>query len=1134
MLEKIGLPAKPSLRGNTWVVDASHCQGCSSQFSFINRKHHCRRCGGIFCGSCTQQRMLLRGQGDSPVRICDPCKKLEEAARFEMRNGNKNKGGSKLTPKNEAEVLNEILGVDSKRSLASTDPQRATTYASGSSSQRDFLRADAEGDILRSLSVGTQNESLDEMGASPDELRQQASEEKNKYRILKGERKPIEALKAYKRGKELERQAGALEVALRKNRRRAMNSTSSGGAKKNSDEAEMPGKRSKLSSQVGGAKDDLASELKELGWTDEDVHEANKKPAKMSLEGELSSLIGEVHKSSSSGKGAGSIDKSQVIAHKKKALVLKREGKLAEAKEELKKAKVLERQLEEQELLGGAEDSDDELSALIRNMDDDKSDDVLMQYDKDTFLDFQPLVNFSDDYGIDGNIDVMDEDMNDPEMALALKSLGWDEDSDYPEESLPEAVPLDRESLLEEIRSLKREAVSQKRAGNVAEAMALLKKAKLLEKDLEDMQSQGNTSFPPNSVTEKVPSSQRDERSSNLSDFANESATPMKSTEPKVPQKSKLMIQRELLALKKKALSLRREGRVDEAEEELRKGSVLERQLEEVENTSKARTYNVISKDSGLKEGNAEVPGIFPSGEEEDDTEVTEQDMRDPALLSLLSNLGWDEDVEPASMAPKPKQTRVDSENVSGSARTEAPAITAVRPRRSKAEMQRELLGLKRKALTLRRQGESDEADEVLDKAKVLEAQIAEMEVPKKEMELNTNMDAQFDGRGPLISQNTHGRIESVEDVRRGVAELAVSSRNEVAEATARTLAVSTSDMYQLPEYDINHSVENLIQSTDERISEHDGKLALSVNTVDLPTAVSSKSSLGDPSNNTWNESNSSNELGIKYDNLSVNQNKSVPLVKRAPTYIATIGPGSESFTDQTALRQEVLARKKKAVTLKKEGKLVEAREELRQAKLLEKKLVDNSQPSESPTDISVSTFKISTVVQEEQKSTTTPPKQISSRDRFKLQQESLAHKRQAMKLRREGRMEEAEAELELAKALEAQLEEHDSQNTSKSEAMDDVVVEDLLDPQLLSALKAIGLGTEVVAPRHQEKSEPAKASPEKGENSSQERSLLEEKIKAEKVKALNFKRAGKQAEALASLRQAKLFEKKLSSLPPR
>ena len=38
MLEKIGLPPKPSMRGATWVVDASHCQGCSVQFSLFTRK----------------------------------------------------------------------------------------------------------------------------------------------------------------------------------------------------------------------------------------------------------------------------------------------------------------------------------------------------------------------------------------------------------------------------------------------------------------------------------------------------------------------------------------------------------------------------------------------------------------------------------------------------------------------------------------------------------------------------------------------------------------------------------------------------------------------------------------------------------------------------------------------------------------------------------------------------------------------------------------------------------------------------------------------------------------------------------------------------------------------------------------
>lgn len=65
---------------------------------FLDFQHHCRRCGGIFCGSCTQLRMVLRGQGDSPVRICEPCKKLEEAARFELRHGHKSRAGRGMIP----------------------------------------------------------------------------------------------------------------------------------------------------------------------------------------------------------------------------------------------------------------------------------------------------------------------------------------------------------------------------------------------------------------------------------------------------------------------------------------------------------------------------------------------------------------------------------------------------------------------------------------------------------------------------------------------------------------------------------------------------------------------------------------------------------------------------------------------------------------------------------------------------------------------------------------------------------------------------------------------------------------------------------------------------------------------------
>ncbi|KAH0969976.1 hypothetical protein GBA52_022132 [Prunus armeniaca] len=107
MLEKIGLPAKLSLRGNNWVVDASHCQRCTSQFTFINRKHHCRTYGGLFCNSCTQQKMFLRGRGSL-----------------------------KLTSKPEDEVLNQILGNDRKESGQESNSnvvasmQRASSSAS--------------------------------------------------------------------------------------------------------------------------------------------------------------------------------------------------------------------------------------------------------------------------------------------------------------------------------------------------------------------------------------------------------------------------------------------------------------------------------------------------------------------------------------------------------------------------------------------------------------------------------------------------------------------------------------------------------------------------------------------------------------------------------------------------------------------------------------------------------------------------------------------------------------------------------------------------------------------------------------------------------------------------------------------
>ncbi|GAB2259645.1 hypothetical protein Droror1_Dr00010500 [Drosera rotundifolia] len=964
MLEKIGLPAKPAMRGSNWVVDASHCQGCASQFTFINRKHHCRRCGGIFCNNCTQQRMVLRGQGDSPVRICDPCKKLEDAARFELRHGHKSRAGrgtSKAVTIDEDEVLHQLLS----NSESTTSKKDVHVRARSSSSVQhaasldvEPLRSTASLDVKPLRSTDEPNGALDEVvPATPEELRQQAVDEKNKYKILKGEGNSAEAMKAFKRAKELERQAAALELQLRKNRRKA--SVSSGIVEtETEDHPQESERRSKPSAQKSMVKDDLAAELIALGWSDNDLHDGERNLAPASVESVLLNLIGETSKGPDLLEPAHTIDKTQVTELKRKAVSLKREGKLAEAKEELKKAKILEKQLEEQELLAGAEDSDDEISALIRSLDSGKQDDTSLDFDVGSGFDFDGLAAIPDDPAID----VTDDDLDDPEIAAALNSLGWTDASSKPEASYAKA------SHASEILDLENKAVSENQSVNVA--------GKVPELNVMDV------------------------RSGKVVDIV----------APKQAPKSRLMIQRELLALKKKARALRMEEKVNEAEEELSKCKVLEQELEEMQNAANTKPAHVNATPR-VPEAVSNVPDIVLPSLEEGDDEVTDQDLHDPAYLKLLSGLGWqDKDLGPANPAPElPKQSSVSSAEA-----IHPPASTVKEPRRSKAEVQRELLSLKRKARTLRSQGQVAEADELLEKAKALESEIAVLESSG--------------------SQSLAGYSEQTE---------------------------SKEPLLDIPNND-KHEMTRVVHPT-------------------------------------THETESSTTVSVQ---------------------------------------QEILGHKRKALALKREGKLVEARDELRKAKLLEKTLEEENPDTVGSTTSSAVEGPSSSVTSSSQEEVGQPsiaPKPLSSQEHFKFQRECLAHKRNALKLRREGRVEEAEAEQQLAAALESQLQEAND-HLHKDSSSVDAGVEDLLDPQLLSALKAIGFdahGTTAPAPAPaRAPAEPSFHDSKKSESSSEERTQLETEIKAEKTKAVRLKQAGNKAEALDALRRAKQLEKKLISLP--
>ncbi|KAH9503925.1 Myotubularin- protein 3 [Bulinus truncatus] len=59
-----------------WVPDdaVTHCADCGCLFWAANRKHHCRSCGKIFCGSCSNFKAPLPEQHlHKPERVCRRC-----------------------------------------------------------------------------------------------------------------------------------------------------------------------------------------------------------------------------------------------------------------------------------------------------------------------------------------------------------------------------------------------------------------------------------------------------------------------------------------------------------------------------------------------------------------------------------------------------------------------------------------------------------------------------------------------------------------------------------------------------------------------------------------------------------------------------------------------------------------------------------------------------------------------------------------------------------------------------------------------------------------------------------------------------------------------------------------------------
>ncbi|CAK9438826.1 uncharacterized protein LODBEIA_P30500 [Lodderomyces beijingensis] len=55
-------------------IDSDQCMICYTPFSMLNRKHHCRACGGVYCQEHSKNNTKLVNLGImEPVRVCDNC-----------------------------------------------------------------------------------------------------------------------------------------------------------------------------------------------------------------------------------------------------------------------------------------------------------------------------------------------------------------------------------------------------------------------------------------------------------------------------------------------------------------------------------------------------------------------------------------------------------------------------------------------------------------------------------------------------------------------------------------------------------------------------------------------------------------------------------------------------------------------------------------------------------------------------------------------------------------------------------------------------------------------------------------------------------------------------------------------------
>uniref|UniRef100_A0A8R1DK94 FYVE-type domain-containing protein n=2 Tax=Caenorhabditis japonica TaxID=281687 RepID=A0A8R1DK94_CAEJA len=158
-----------------WIPDSESplCMLCNSKFTIITRRHHCRACGRVLCGSCCNEKAILEylqeeGKKPQAVRVCQPCSAM--LARIEAHEHEEKRRRESVTSESDVNHLEDSTsallpssvprGVLKTRSMTQgndeegTSTSSQTTSVSGVSTEsskrsvmfRDGVRPGAQGE----------------------------------------------------------------------------------------------------------------------------------------------------------------------------------------------------------------------------------------------------------------------------------------------------------------------------------------------------------------------------------------------------------------------------------------------------------------------------------------------------------------------------------------------------------------------------------------------------------------------------------------------------------------------------------------------------------------------------------------------------------------------------------------------------------------------------------------------------------------------------------------------------------------------------------------------------------------------------------------------------------------------------